>query len=245
MWSSTFAFLLFWILNSGVYLVSIDTEEQKVTVSGTVDCAILIRKLTKSGKHAELWRLSQRPYQNLQELSNWLLDDKYQNSLQYLPDGVNASNIKPMFASEFDGGIDDWSCENYLNESTGIKSLMGENNNNNNRAITVGNITPFAWDGNIILDAHNLGGKLSFIGFPDSSKYTGSFGGYEDRAYPGLQNLQASPAYEQHYSPFMMRNNMQRYQYNLPTPMMMNNDIPDMHADNNLKMNGNNYLHQS
>ncbi|GJR70569.1 putative lipoprotein [Tanacetum coccineum] len=39
----------------GVYQVSIDAEQQKVTVSGSVDCATLIKKLLKAGKHAEIW----------------------------------------------------------------------------------------------------------------------------------------------------------------------------------------------
>lgn len=46
----------------GVYSVSIDAEQQKVTVSGSVDPATLIKKLVKSGKHAELW--SQKGNQN-------------------------------------------------------------------------------------------------------------------------------------------------------------------------------------
>ncbi|KAL5984493.1 hypothetical protein ACLOJK_018598 [Asimina triloba] len=39
----------------GVYTASIDAEQGKVTVSGCVDPAIIIRKLQKKGKHAELW----------------------------------------------------------------------------------------------------------------------------------------------------------------------------------------------
>ncbi|XP_074573732.1 uncharacterized protein LOC141830147 [Curcuma longa] len=39
----------------GVFSVSIDVEEQKVTVSGDVDAATLIRKLNRAGKHAEPW----------------------------------------------------------------------------------------------------------------------------------------------------------------------------------------------
>ncbi|KAJ6839700.1 heavy metal-associated isoprenylated plant protein 37-like isoform X1 [Iris pallida] len=39
----------------GVYTVCIDAEQQKVTVSGNVDPATLIKKLAKSGKHAEFW----------------------------------------------------------------------------------------------------------------------------------------------------------------------------------------------
>ncbi|PSS33897.1 Heavy metal-associated isoprenylated plant protein [Actinidia chinensis var. chinensis] len=39
----------------GVYKISIDSEQGKVTVSGNVDPPTLIKKLGKSGKHAELW----------------------------------------------------------------------------------------------------------------------------------------------------------------------------------------------
>ncbi|XP_047957231.1 heavy metal-associated isoprenylated plant protein 32-like isoform X1 [Salvia hispanica] len=39
----------------GVYKVSIDSEQGKVTVSGNADPASLIEKLEKAGKHAELW----------------------------------------------------------------------------------------------------------------------------------------------------------------------------------------------
>ncbi|KAD4983090.1 hypothetical protein E3N88_19761 [Mikania micrantha] len=41
----------------GVYQVSIDAEQQKVTVSGSVDSAILLKKLEKAGKHAEIWSI--------------------------------------------------------------------------------------------------------------------------------------------------------------------------------------------
>lgn len=39
----------------GVYTVAIDVEQGKVTVTGNVDPVKLIKKLSKSGKHAELW----------------------------------------------------------------------------------------------------------------------------------------------------------------------------------------------
>lgn len=40
---------------TGVFYVKIEAEHQKVTVSGSVDSTILINKLVKAGKHAELW----------------------------------------------------------------------------------------------------------------------------------------------------------------------------------------------
>ncbi|KAK6134158.1 hypothetical protein DH2020_032108 [Rehmannia glutinosa] len=39
----------------GVYQINIDSEQQKVTVSGNVDSSTLIKKLVRAGKHAELW----------------------------------------------------------------------------------------------------------------------------------------------------------------------------------------------
>ncbi|KAJ8631056.1 hypothetical protein MRB53_024379 [Persea americana] len=46
----------------GVYKVDVDSEQQKVTVSGNVDSSALIKKLLKGGKYAELW--SQKSNQN-------------------------------------------------------------------------------------------------------------------------------------------------------------------------------------
>ncbi|EPS71557.1 hypothetical protein M569_03202, partial [Genlisea aurea] len=39
----------------GVYTTVIDSDSGKVTVSGNVDHAALIRKLNKNGKFAEVW----------------------------------------------------------------------------------------------------------------------------------------------------------------------------------------------
>ncbi|XP_057959805.1 heavy metal-associated isoprenylated plant protein 35-like [Malania oleifera] len=39
----------------GVYIANVDSRLQKVTVTGNVDVETLIRKLVKSGKHAERW----------------------------------------------------------------------------------------------------------------------------------------------------------------------------------------------
>lgn len=39
----------------GVYTTNIDSQQQKVTVTGNVDAQTLIKKLVRTGKHAELW----------------------------------------------------------------------------------------------------------------------------------------------------------------------------------------------
>ncbi|KAK8508895.1 hypothetical protein V6N13_090843 [Hibiscus sabdariffa] len=44
----------------GVYTTSINADQGKVTVTGNVDPAVLIKKLQKSGKHAQLWGGAQK-----------------------------------------------------------------------------------------------------------------------------------------------------------------------------------------
>ncbi|RWW26642.1 hypothetical protein GW17_00008965 [Ensete ventricosum] len=55
----------FVMVSSGVYTTTIDVENRKVTVTGNVDPAILIRKLSKAGKHAELWSVKGGNPQNV------------------------------------------------------------------------------------------------------------------------------------------------------------------------------------
>ncbi|KAK4797534.1 hypothetical protein SAY86_029860 [Trapa natans] len=52
----------------GVFTTKIEPEIGKVTVSGNIDPAVLIKKLTKAGKHAELWAASK--VNNNQNLNN-------------------------------------------------------------------------------------------------------------------------------------------------------------------------------
>lgn len=54
---------------TGVFTTSIDSEQGKVTVSGNVDPSVLIKKLAKSGKHAELWG-AQKANNNQNNLPN-------------------------------------------------------------------------------------------------------------------------------------------------------------------------------
>lgn len=62
------------MFSTGVYQVTIDPEQQKVTVSGGVDSATLIKKLIRAGKHAELW--SQKANQNQKQKANCIKDGK-------------------------------------------------------------------------------------------------------------------------------------------------------------------------
>ncbi|POO02276.1 Heavy metal-associated domain containing protein [Trema orientale] len=66
----------------GVFTIDIDADQGKVTVSGTADPAIIIKKLAKSGKHAELWgapKSNQNNNQNQNHLANQLKNMQIDN----------------------------------------------------------------------------------------------------------------------------------------------------------------------
>ena len=87
---------------TGVFTTSIDSEQGKVTVSGNVHPSVLIKKLAKSGKHAELW--------GAQKANN------------------NQNNLPNQFKNmQLDNGK---GCNNNNNNNKGQKG--GNNNNNNN-----------------------------------------------------------------------------------------------------------------
>ncbi|GAU24292.1 hypothetical protein TSUD_48800 [Trifolium subterraneum] len=92
----------------GVYQVQIDAEQQKVTVSGSVDAATLIKKLVRSGKYAELWSQKTNNNQNQKQKNNNIVkDDKNKGQKQVVVKGLEAFKNQqkfPAFSSEEDGG---------------------------------------------------------------------------------------------------------------------------------------------
>lgn len=58
----------------GVYTVSIDSEQGKVTVSGNVDPATLLKKLAKGGKNAEIWGAPKPNQQVNNQFKNMQID---------------------------------------------------------------------------------------------------------------------------------------------------------------------------
>ncbi|KAL0408947.1 UNVERIFIED_CONTAM: Heavy metal-associated isoprenylated plant protein 37 [Sesamum radiatum] len=102
----------------GVYQVTIDSEQQKVSVSGSVDSATLIKKLVRAGKHAELW--SQKTNQNQKQKSPSIKDENKNNKGQK-PNVVKSleslkSKQKFPFMSEDDDCFDDDDEEEYDEE---------------------------------------------------------------------------------------------------------------------------------
>ncbi|KAL4179159.1 hypothetical protein AMTRI_Chr13g118680 [Amborella trichopoda] len=78
----------------GVYTVSIDAEQQKVTVSGNVDYATLMKKLSRSGKHAEPWLQKAKQSQQKVQTLNPNKQEKSNNNQNQRP----SSLIKDMKA---------------------------------------------------------------------------------------------------------------------------------------------------
>ncbi|KAF3432209.1 hypothetical protein FNV43_RR26948 [Rhamnella rubrinervis] len=94
----------------GVYQVNIDSDQQKVTVSGCVDSATLIKKLVRAGKHAELW--SQKANQSQKQKNNCIKDDKNnKGQKQGLMKGLEAFKNQHKFSAfsseEDDDYLDD------------------------------------------------------------------------------------------------------------------------------------------
>lgn len=94
---------------TGVFKVDIDAEQQRVTVSGSVDSETLIKKLVRSGKHAELW--SQKSNINQKPKTACIKDDKKnKGQKQGLIKGLEAFKAEqkfPIFNSEEDEDDDD------------------------------------------------------------------------------------------------------------------------------------------
>ena len=99
----------------GVYQVNIDAEQQKVTVSGSVDAPTLIKKLVRAGKYAEVW--SQKTNQNQKQKNNCIKYDKNnKGQKQGLMKGLEAFKNQqkfPIFGSEED---DDYFDEDELED---------------------------------------------------------------------------------------------------------------------------------
>ncbi|KAK9671892.1 hypothetical protein RND81_12G062100 [Saponaria officinalis] len=75
----------------GVYSTSIDSQQQKVTVTGNIDAEILVKKLLKTGKHAEIWEEKSSDKSKKNEKQN---DSKTSQNKDQTPKS-NSSETKP------------------------------------------------------------------------------------------------------------------------------------------------------
>ncbi|KAM0019925.1 putative heavy metal-associated domain, HMA, heavy metal-associated domain superfamily [Helianthus debilis subsp. tardiflorus] len=112
----------------GVYQVSIDTEQQKVTVSGSVDHETLIKKLVRAGKHAELWSNKSTETHNQSQSQNHqnqkgscMKDDKKnkaqkQDFLKALESLKKQQKFQPLISEEDDDYLDEDDIEKHEEE---------------------------------------------------------------------------------------------------------------------------------
>lgn len=104
----------------GVYSVNIDVEHQRVAVSGNVDSGTLIKKLARSGKHAELWSQktssqNHKPNQQKQAAAAYPMKDGHKNNKDQGKQGLvqglkafkNQQNKLPSWSSDEEDYDDD------------------------------------------------------------------------------------------------------------------------------------------
>ncbi|KAM3198182.1 hypothetical protein ACQJBY_073353 [Aegilops geniculata] len=77
----------------GVYSVAIDVDNHKVTVTGSVDSETLIRKLTRGGKHAELWSHQKGNNNNQGHKGGGGGGDQQKQQLQHQQQQKQAANV--------------------------------------------------------------------------------------------------------------------------------------------------------
>ncbi|KAG4192725.1 hypothetical protein ERO13_A07G164600v2 [Gossypium hirsutum] len=187
----------------GVFSVHIDEELQVVTVTGKVDPTKLIKKLIKSGKHAEF----RSPYENL----DFIESDKNKNQMQYLRiNGVNNSQIG--YEVEDD-------CGNYVKNNIGNNSMTGTTDWNFIKETSMhrmeGNGDIFANNRHMVsmLDAAGFGRNVAgFVGLPPHE-----FGMFHD--VPSSSSL-ATYDYNHLNLPSMTGTSLQGYLLNNPSPNM-------------------------
>ncbi|WRX08195.1 Heavy metal-associated domain [Theobroma cacao] len=84
----------------GVYETTIDSQQHKVTVTGSVDAETLIKRLTKSGKHVELW--PEKPEKKEKKPGKPKNNEKQEDGGDQDP--KNNSEEKPNSAAAKNGG---------------------------------------------------------------------------------------------------------------------------------------------
>lgn len=175
----------------GVYQVQIDAEQQKVTVSGSVDSATLIKKLVRAGKYAELW--SQKSNQNQKQKNNCVKDDKNKGQKQGLVEGLEAFKNQqkfPAFSSEEDNDYYEYDDEEddddeemrFIREKANqLQLLRQQAADANNAKKGVGPIAAVANNGKMNNNGGKKGGPTQNMGIKDNT------GGLDQKAMVALK----------------------------------------------------------
>ncbi|KAK1383093.1 hypothetical protein POM88_020828 [Heracleum sosnowskyi] len=186
----------------GVYAVNIDLEQQKVTVSGIVDPCLLINKLAKSGKYAELWT----PVPNPEETH--LLDYGNRNGPQ---SQMMQSLIQELRGLNYTEPLRN-SDQSYLNQQQSMEiENMNEGQGGENNLLA-------DWDEQILAAANGINSMTTDM--------DGGFAVADGNQIGGLHNLYSGiPATfgANYHPPTMMAPSTLGYPYNYyPSPMTMN-----------------------
>lgn len=105
-------------MNLGVYKVDIDAEQQKVTVTGNVDSTILIKKLVRLGKHAELWPSTSKQGEGEEANLRKNIDNQMEDATNPSYTFQNQYML-PIFDREFNNRS---LFERYLDQESGMSS---------------------------------------------------------------------------------------------------------------------------
>ncbi|XP_044505395.1 heavy metal-associated isoprenylated plant protein 37-like [Mangifera indica] len=176
-----------------------------VMVSGRVDSATLIRKLVRSGKHAELWL--PKSYQKLnQGKSNMGRDEKG------IIDGHNGFEFetRKMYPSFLGNDLqDNWHLDNYLNPNIEIKGGIDHSQ------MAVAKVE----------DTYMRNGLAMENQMNRSIMAPALFSGNENHDFRGFQELSARPVYGYEQLPSMATNSIQtHYYFNHSSPQTMDVD---------------------
>ncbi|KAJ0100276.1 hypothetical protein Patl1_21329 [Pistacia atlantica] len=199
-----------------VYSVNIDAEHHVVIVSGRVDSATLIRKLVRSGKHAELW--PPKSHQKLnQGKPNFGRDEKG------VINGLDAFKTRQIYPSFLGNDAQDhWSLDNYLKQNIGMKTMNDGIDHNQMAVAKVDDTYMRDYEDGLAME-----NQMRSMMAPSPFSGNGvNFVGLGDHNFGGFQEFSTRrPVYEYEHPPSMPVNNMQTlYYFNHPSPQIIDVD---------------------
>ncbi|XP_060184800.1 heavy metal-associated isoprenylated plant protein 37-like isoform X3 [Lycium barbarum] len=211
----------------GVYQVNVDAGQQKVTVCGSVDSGILIKKLFRAGKHAELWSKKNNQNQNNTYCIKDGKDNRNQKQVQFKDlENQHEFNFVAL-GEEDDYNLDEYEEEDdyvgeeemkFIKEKANQIALLGQENAEANNAKKAMSAAPN--NGN----NSNLMGPRGFQVHPNNVIQQGSSGHFNPSSTSMLMNMNNIGGHQQ-YNPTSMLMNLQN-RHAMQQPQMMYNRSP-------------------
>ncbi|XP_061370245.1 uncharacterized protein LOC133312962 [Gastrolobium bilobum] len=220
----------------GVYKVDINSEEQKVIVTGIVNPSTLVQKLAKVGKHAEIWNAG---YNQEQEQANheaqYIMNDPSISENQYMiPTFFGKNHWGPEWC--FNQDMDARAMKSQINKHLAAPSFLKNFNNGTDQNFTTFNENP-EWEESMMRPAsfqQNSGTNYSGLGSQEWARGASPISEYDHQ--PSLMaNIHG---YYHDYHPSKMT---QLYSYN-HLPWGINIHMQETPTWNEMMMNA--YMHQ-